>query len=317
MEADKPKKTNKHLRRFFHVWHNPIAEELIIAFFIGFAVAFITLGFVINSKNQNGFYYEFDYTDYCRNITNCVLPSFSLPTNFNGPLFVQYKVTNFGQNNYHYTISIPNSMLIDGLGDPTSNSNCLYYTTNANFSKIVSANNTPLNQSAFAMPCGWAAFTLFTDNFQLVYDSGMSNIPISGSGIAWSTDIQYRAVNIDLSKQWIDFKNERFVNWMRTPPYDKFIKTWGQISGNIGTSPIKFQVNNIWSVNLPKVRKSIILTSVEWYGSPNNFLVGFFISFGFFSLLFGIGLIINYIHKKATYKKPVYQVEEINVEEQK
>ena len=291
----KPKKSSKHLDTFFYGWHNPIAQELTIIFCIIFAAVFITLGFVIISKNNDGFRYEFDYTDLCKTQSICVLPAFTFPTTEHTTFFVQYKLINFQQNHYKFMSSIPRDMLVDGITDAIINEDCSPYLTNSQMKKTRSVTGTLLDPTAVAIPCGMAAYALFTDTFQLTNVQKGLDIPISGQGISWKNDIDNKFNNIDLSKQWIDIKNERFINWMRTSPYNDFIKTWGRVDETIQAGKLQFTVRGNWLSDKPNLRKSIIFTTGEFYGTPNDFLSICYLFFGFYSLIFGMFLIVDYV----------------------
>ena len=288
MNKEKPKKANRHLKNFFRGCQNRIALELICSSALIFAVTFITLGFIIVSRNSALFYHEFDYTDFCLNQQKCTLPRFSIPGGLPSPLFIQYKVNNFNQNHYRYVLTIPKNQLINQLSDNISNSNCVPYLTNAEMNKTVSVTGTLLNPGDVAIPCGVAAFSHFTDSFQITQIETNTSLSVSFKGIAWADDLQYKFRNIDLSRQWIDVTDERFINWMRISPYNSFVKTWGKINAGVPSGTLEVVVSNSWRTEAFRVRKSFILTNADFYGTPNTFLAVFFILFGFFSLGFWI-----------------------------
>jgi hypothetical protein len=87
--------------------------------------------------------------------------------------------------------------------------------------------NTPLDQSAAANPCGLIAYTVFNDSF-VVYQNPSTTYNILSTGIAWPSDLaKYKVTN--KSQMWLDTTSERFMNWMRIAAMPDFRKLWGRI----------------------------------------------------------------------------------------
>lgn len=295
---EKPKKTNKHLQRFFLGWQNRFAAELIFLIVLAFAVTFITLGFVILSKNSAGFTYKFDYTDHCSGLAICNLPVFDVPGGAKLPLHVRYQVDNFHQNHYQFKNSVPTEQLINGKTDKDSNSNCGKYLTNSEMNKTLSATGRPLDPAAVAIPCGVLAYTYFTDEFSMFDATTSEPIAISTTGIAWPTDKQFKFLNVDIDRQWIDVQSEQFINWMRISPYFNFVKSWGVAAESALGKKVRVQVANNWDAQRTKSRKSFVLTTSDFYGTPNTNLVVFFLVFGFSAAIFGVLLVVQWCVSK-------------------
>lgn len=286
-EPARPRKVNKHLKRFFLGWQNPCAAELILLIVIVFAVTYIILGFVILGANSRAFDFAFDYTDYCRGQPLCLLPPIKIAADAKGPLFVRYRIDKFHQNHYKFRDSFPTSQFYDGKIDSDSNSNCGKYLTNAQMNKTIAVDGTPLEPNDVAVPCGVLAFAYFNDSFSIADTApGSQPIPINFTDIAWPDDKEFKFKNVNFSRQWIDISDERFINWMRTSPYPYFVKLWGRIDVPIAGRTIQVRVNNTWPANRTKSRKYFVLSGADFYGTPNKNLVIFFLFFGFLALVF-------------------------------
>lgn len=293
--SEPPPKVNKHLRRFFLGWQNPLARELILFLVFGFTVTFLVLGFVILSANNDGFTYAFDYTDFCANTSVCALPPFTVPANVPSPLFLRYRIDDFYINHYKFWRSVPLNELVNNKTDRDSVDGCDVYTTNAQMNKTVSVTGRPLNPNDTAIPCGVTAFTYFNDAFTLNVAGSPTPVPIATTGIAWTSDRLYKFVNVDLNRQWIDVQDERFINWMRVSPYNHFAKTWGVVNTNLSGQTVLVTIANNWNASRTRSRKQFVLTSAGFYGTPNTTLVTFFLVFAFLGLILGLLLCYQYI----------------------
>jgi hypothetical protein len=287
-QSEPPKKVSKHLRRFFLGWHNPCAQELILFIVFSFTISFLTVGFVILSRNNRGFVYQFDYTDFCGNQSVCALPPFSVPADAPTPLYLRYRIDSFFHNHYKFWKSVPLNQFVNNETGRGSNEGCDIYTTNAQMNKTTSVTGLPLNPSDVAIPCGVMAFTYFNDHFTLTDSGTLQQLPVASSGIAWSSDKYYKYVNVDLNRQWINVQDERFISWMRVSPYNHFVKTWGVVDESVRGKRIVVTVANNWNAQKTRSRKQLILTSADFYGTPNSALVVFLLLFGFLALLLGI-----------------------------
>lgn len=69
----------------------------------------------------------------------------------------------------------------------------------------VSWGGTPLNMSAIASPCGYAARAFFNDTFALLYANG-TQISINENGISWPKDQgkKFKQGPDSSTNQWID-----------------------------------------------------------------------------------------------------------------
>lgn len=87
-----------------------------------------------------------------------------------------------------------------------------------------------------------------------------SVIAIQGKGIAWPDDINYKFKNADLTKQWIDVTDERFITWMKISPFSDFRKSWGIITKDLSKGSYQINIKNNWNSSLFLGQKWIILS---------------------------------------------------------
>ena len=92
------------------------------------------------------------------------------------------------------------------------------------------------------------------------------NVPISDEGIAISEDKKYKFKNFDLSRQWINVEQERFINWMKISPFSDVRKTWGRINSNLPKGNYKLNVFNNWNSYIFDGKKYFGLTEVNGLG---------------------------------------------------
>jgi hypothetical protein len=93
--------------------------------------------------------------------------------------------------------------------------------------------NTTLDPSAPANPCGIIAYSYFNDSFSIYYPNG-TNISMTTDGIAWPSDLmKYKVSNPSL--QWVNVTDPRFMNWMRIASLPDFRKLWARINADLSS----------------------------------------------------------------------------------
>ena len=123
------------------------------------------------------------------------------------------------------------------------------------------------------------------------------NVPISDEGIAISEDKKYKFKNFDLSRQWINVEQERFINWMKISPFSDVRKTWGRINSNLPKGNYKLNVFNNWNSYIFDGKKYFGLTEVNGLGGQNDFLGISFLVMGSISIIFAILFLIRKIQR--------------------
>lgn len=286
----------------FRAWRPRPSFTALVAVIGSLGSLFFALGIVIIVYSNSLFEFETRYDSLCSLNANCTTEKFLISQVVSKPVYVQYRITEFYQNNLRYMRSSVEEQLRDGvLLDKSALEDCEPYLTNREMSKTISVLNTTLNPDEPAIPCGLAAYTFFNDTFDLVnLDSGKV-YPISDKNIAWESDKQYKFNNIELSKQWIDMKNERFIIWMKIAPFENFIKTWGVINEDLPAGIYQFRVSNTWNNLIFGGQKFVILQQVLFFGGRNFFLGGVFVAVGGLSILVVIFLIIRKVTHRRTF----------------
>nr|XP_050863933.1 cell cycle control protein 50A isoform X1 [Vespula vulgaris] len=257
--------------------------------------------------------------------------NFTLPTDFDGEVYMYYGLTNFYQNHRRYVKSRDDNQLLGILSDEVSG-DCKPFAYEVNDSNITKA----------IVPCGAIANSLFSDELTLYSNRNGRDVPLLKTGIAWPSDknIKFKNPEGDLRvvfsserfakpKNWekhiydLDpynasnngFQNEDLIVWMRTAALPTFRKlyrrvdhsvkgfTEGLLAGNY-TLNVKYS----YSVSSFDGTKRMILSTTSLLGGKNPFLGIAYIVVGCICLVLGIALSI--IHIK--YSKSVTEMIDVN-----
>lgn len=114
---------------------------------------------------------------------------------------------------------------------------------------------------------------------------------------------------MDLTKQWRDVEDERFVVWMRNSPFPDFRKIWGRIDKDLSAGNYRVDVTALWDISAFEGQKFFVLSQTNALGGKNFFMGYSYVAVGCVSLLcaFGFlvrklsrpkGLLIETLHKK-------------------
>ena len=104
--------------------------------------------------------------------------------------------------------------------------------------------------------------------------------------------LKIRFKNINLSKQWLDVENERFIVWMRNAPFPDFRKLWGIIDQDLPKGTYKLSVTTNWDISKFDGEKSIVLSQTNFLGGKNYFLAYCYLVVGGISLILAISFIL-------------------------
>ena len=219
--------------------------------------------------------------------TTCAL-KFNIKETIPAPVHIYYEIDKFYQNHRRYILTIPFTQL-RGNDLPASDlSNCGSVLYNKDIPATVAVDGTPLDPDDVAIPCGNAARAFFNDTFVLISAETALAYEISDEGIAWKSDIDHKFKNIDLSRQWRDIEDERFMTWMKIAPFSNFRKGWGVINNDIPAGDYNLMVTNNWDVQTFGGRKYFVISNANEFGGKNYFLAYSYIAFGSLSILLGI-----------------------------
>ena len=240
-------------------------------------------------------------------------------------VFIYYGLTNFYQNHRRYVKSRDDKQLY---GDLTSQSDdCKPFLTE------------PIEGGKVYAPCGAIANSLFNDTIKLEYcetdcDAGTSvwtEVGVTGKGIAWESDKEYKFRNPDGNnelealkaafkdtvkpKDWqkeiwdLDptdtenngFQNEDLIVWMRTAALPNFRKLYRKVvhSGTFAEGlpyKFKYRLNIGYNFEVAQFQgtKSVIISTTSILGGKNPFLGIAYIVVGV--ICFVMGLVFLFIH---------------------
>jgi len=92
-------------------------------------------------------------------------------------------------------------------------------------------------------------------------------------------------------------ENEHFIVWMRTAALPTFRKLFGVIDTDLKKgATVTFQVEANFDVTAFKGTKSLVLTTVTWFGGKNNFFGVAFLVVGSICLVVGVALEFNLLY---------------------
>lgn len=278
-------------------WHPKINTRCAAIVYVILAVIFIAMGIGIFAANAGTYQSVWRYDDKCQNMgTPCII-NFQLSNTVTSPIYVYYSISGFYQNHKTYTTSITNQQIMGGRILPdTALSTCAPIIYNKDTSYTSAVDGTPLDPYAPAFPCGLIASSFFNDTFTVVNTDTNLTVPITFKGISYPNDLN-NYQNANLSLQWMDMKNERFVNWIQLALFSSFQKAWGLINANMALGNYKIVVGNNWNAALFNGTKSVIISQLSAFGGASDFLGYSYVCIGALSFVLSIVLVFKGLRK--------------------
>ncbi|CAD8176348.1 unnamed protein product [Paramecium pentaurelia] len=282
----------------------PTLNSTIILFGI-LSVYFLSMGIVLNVYSGKINQQSFRYDAYCWQEPFCNF-TIALDTNYTAPIYLYYQLDNFYQNQRRYITSKSVEQLSGekGLGVDDLSS-CYPVITNAQMGKTVAIDGTPLEPTAPAIPCGLIAQSLFNDTFDISYqvsNGTVYKVEASNQGIAWPTDLELYQ-NTNISQQWYNVTDERFMVWMRVAAMPNFRKLWGVINQDLPQGLYSIYISNNYDSTNYGGKKYIVFSTTNQFGGKNEFLSVAYICVGVASSLVTIGFCLKKFFSRAGPKK--------------
>lgn len=260
-------------------WTSKKQDRRTVIVFGGLTVFFTILGLLLAIYGARIQEYQVTYSNEVTCTSNSVCTvNLHVEEKMEAPVYVYYRLENFFQNHQRYVASRDDDQLSGTNKPATELENCFPIITNEQAGVTTSVNGDTLVATDPAIPCGLIAHTMFTDEFTLRKQGATSDITIRDTGIAWESDLKdNRYKNIDLTKQWIDMEDERFMNWMRVAGLNDFRKLWGIIDQDVESGDYTVTVNNRrltsnFDIGTFDTTRIFCLSTVNSFGGENILL---------------------------------------------
>ena len=292
-------KNSKFRQQKLPGWRPVPTLSCITIIYLSFAIFFILFGIIILVFNSQVQEIKFRYDNW--NQTNSRICSFNIPEKMKKPIMIYYQIDDFSQNHRVYMESKSDKQLKGedlSKEDLEKSGECEYALTNKEM------NIFPWREQyaeEVAIPCGLMAKSYLRDEF-INWSNNGKEINPRIENIAYKSDKEkYNNIDYDetqMSKQWANMSDERFMIWMRPSPFSNVRKLWGIIDEeDIEKGKVEVQIN---LKNYFSYKKYIILSTRNVFGGKNMFLGICYIIFGILCLVSSIIFIItfNSFHNK-------------------
>ena len=292
-------KNSKFRQQKLPGWRPVPTLSCVTIIYLSFAIFFILFGIIILVFNSQVQEIKFRYDNW--NQTNSRICSFNIPEKMKKPIMIYYQIDDFSQNHRVYMESKSDKQLKGedlSKEDLEKSGECEYALTNKEM-KIFPWSEQYAEE--VAIPCGLMAKSYLRDEF-INWSNNGKEINPRIENIAYKSDKEkYNNIDYDetqMSKQWANMSDERFMIWMRPSPFSNVRKLWGIIDEeDIEKGKVEVQIN---LKNYFTYKKYIILSTRNVFGGKNMFLGICYIIFGILCLVSSIIFIItfNSFHNK-------------------
>jgi len=353
-------KNSKFKQQQLPAWQPILTAGTVLPAFFVIGIAFIPIGVGLHYFSSQVKEVVIDYTDctnaageMCKDVINdmsngkrkectcevTITKDDFGDTDWAGPVYLYYGLTNFYQNHRRYVKSRDDKQLYGNVAGYSPTEDC---------APFLKENGT----DKFYAPCGAIANSLFNDSIKIQHresDTGAwGDVPLNKTGIAWDSDKTYKFQNPkcsgekcktipDLKKAFEDanivkpmdwqkeiwdlddnidntgFVNEDLIVWMRTAALPNFRKLYRRIvhaegtdfaDGLPHTKKYQLRIEYNYKVDQFKGTKSVIMSTTSWLGGKNPFLGIAYIVVG--CICFLLGVIFLFIHLR--FGKPTAEM---------
>ncbi|KAJ3096828.1 hypothetical protein HDU97_005496 [Phlyctochytrium planicorne] len=319
-------------------WQPILTPKTVLPAFFAVGVVFMPLGVGLYYTSEKVNQLIFDYTgcpdggspaypitkwSYDQTSRICSM-DIDVSSDFNGPVFLYYRLTNFYQNHRRYVKSYDSKQLAN---NPATNVASCFQLNQAKPQASSYTWTTTVSDTAIIYPCGLIANSYFTDEISDLKSSTGEIIKFDESQIAWPADAEKFktasfATDADINvkvyppPQWVkgfpgaDFskgytpanfpdisKLKRLQVWMRPAGLPNFRKIWGKYDNNIPKGTYSITIRNNFDVNSYGGTKSIVISTVSILGGKNPFLGVAYIVVGALCWVLGIVFLLRHMIK--------------------
>jgi hypothetical protein len=279
----------------------PTIMSIIIVFSV-FGLIFIILGIVILVYSNKVKSVVIRYDEICgKTIGNTCTVEQTLEEKIEKPVFFYYQLDGFFQNSRRYVKS-KNIDQLRGLEDIIEDCEPAQTNQEMGFTDLKrSIDNTPLDPTDHAIPCGLVAKTFFNDKFSMTINQ--ESVEIDEKDISFEKDRDIFKKNLDTSRQWQDLTDEHFLVWMRPSGLPNPRKLWGKINRDLNKGDkLVISIENKYNVSAYNGTKKIVLSNATAFGGKNKFLGISYIVVGGLSLICAIIFPVGYKYQLSKEK---------------
>jgi len=293
--SNRPKES-KFAQQKLKAWQPIMTPKPVIATYLIIGMVFIPLGYFMLAASQSVIEYDIRYDNRpeCTGLngTSCTV-TFNIEKTMKAPVFFYYRLTNYFQNHRRYVKSRSDAQLHgDNVTTIQRIEDCV---------PIQTTEEGATDPAFFYLPCGLVAHSIFNDSF--IFPA----LNMSENDIAWKSDLEQKFKEPPTDNpayhkepnflkfpgdEWLSFKNEHFIVWMRVAGLPDFKKLYGRFEEDIPPGSYSVEIENNYPVGDFDGSKHVVLSTVSWLGGKNHLLGVAYLVVGSACMLMGIIFLI-------------------------